>query len=158
MAIPPAVSICTHLMGSTWHFRHARQEFDSAAGALRLACPALVLPGKLGLNDAHRRRRRAHMTTRIMIDPKTLDALVTKIAEGLPAGFGQLHEDLRNNLHAAVSAALARMDLVTREEFDVQSAVLARTREKLTALEAKVSALERGPGEHPAPANPDRQR
>jgi hypothetical protein len=98
------------------------------------------------------------MTTRIMIDPKTLDALVTKIAEGLPAGFGQLHEDLRNNLHAAVSAALARMDLVTREEFDVQSAVLARTREKLTALEAKVSALERNPGEHQAPANPDRQR
>ncbi len=77
-----------------------------------------------------------------MIDPKTLDALVARIAEGLPAGFGQVHEDLRNNLHAAVSAALARMDLVSREEFDVQSAVLARTREKLTALEAKVAELE----------------
>ena len=78
-----------------------------------------------------------------MIDPKTLDALVARIAEGLPAGFGQVHEDLRNNLRAAVSAALARMDLVSREEFDVQSAVLARTREKLTALEAQVAELER---------------
>ncbi len=77
-----------------------------------------------------------------MIDPKSLDALVARIAEGLPAGFGQVHEDLRNNLRAALSAALARMDLVSREEFDVQSAVLARTREKLTALEAKVAELE----------------
>ena len=77
-----------------------------------------------------------------MIDPKTLDGLVARIAEGLPAGFGQVQEDLRKNLHAAVSAALARMDLVSREQFDVQSAVLARTREKLTALEAKVAVLE----------------
>jgi BMFP domain-containing protein YqiC len=77
-----------------------------------------------------------------MIDPKSLDALVARVADGLPAGFGQVHEDLRNNLHAALSAALARMDLVSREEFDVQSAVLARTREKLTALEAKVAELE----------------
>jgi ubiquinone biosynthesis accessory factor UbiK len=77
-----------------------------------------------------------------MIDPKTLDGLVARIAEGLPAGFDQVQKDLRNNLHAAVSAALARMDLVTREEFDVQSAVLARTREKLTVLEAKVAELE----------------
>jgi len=77
-----------------------------------------------------------------MVDPKSLDALVARIAEGLPAGFGQVHEDLRNNLRAALSAALARMDLVSREEFDVQSAVLARTREKLTALEAKVAELE----------------
>lgn len=79
----------------------------------------------------------------VMIDPKTLDTLVSRIADGLPAGFGQVREDLRKNLHAAVSAALARMDLVSRDEFDVQSAVLARTREKLTALEAKVAELER---------------
>lgn len=88
-----------------------------------------------------------------MIDPKTLDTLVSRIAEGLPPGFGKVHEDLRNNLHAAVSAALTRMELVSREEFDVQAAVLARTREKLTALEDKVAELERamdvgrGPGD-----------
>jgi BMFP domain-containing protein YqiC len=89
-----------------------------------------------------------------MIDPKTLDALVAKIAESLPAGFGQIHEDLRNNLHAVVSAALARMDLVSREEFDVQSAVLARTREKLTALEEKIAELERALDLDQKPANP----
>ena len=85
---------------------------------------------------------RANPAIPIMIDPKSLDALVSRVADSLPAGFGQLHQDLRNNLHAALSAALARMDLVSREEFDVQSAVLARTREKLTALEAKVAELE----------------
>ena len=78
-----------------------------------------------------------------MIDPKTLDTLVARIVDGLPAGFGQVRDDLRHNLNAAVSAALARMDLVTREEFDVQAAVLARTRAKLEALEAQVAELER---------------
>jgi hypothetical protein len=92
-----------------------------------------------------------------MLDPKTLDALVARIAEGLPAGFGQVHEDLRNNLHAAVSAALTRMDLVSRDEFDVQSAVLARTREKLTALEAKVGKLERTLDVDQEPPDPKRE-
>ncbi len=108
-----------------------------------LARAALVPLPDLGLNDRLWHHMRAYRAMRIMIDPKTLDALVARIAEGLPAGFGQVQEDLRNNLHAAVSAALARMDLVSREEFDVQSAVLARTREKLTALEVKVAELER---------------
>ena len=78
-----------------------------------------------------------------MIDPKTLDTLVGRIVDGLPSGFGRVRDDLRGNLRAAVSAALARMDLVTREEFDVQAAVLARTRAKLEALEATVAELER---------------
>ena len=78
-----------------------------------------------------------------MIDPKTLDTLVGRIVDGLPAGLGQVRDDLRGNLRAAVSAALARMDLVSREEFDVQAAVLARTRTKLEALEAKVAEIER---------------
>jgi len=89
-----------------------------------------------------------------MIDPKTLDGLVAKIAEGLPAGIGQVHEDLRNNVQAALSAALTRMNLVSREEFDVQSAVLARTREKLTALEAKVGELEEFLDRRQAPSDP----
>ena len=93
-----------------------------------------------------------------MIDPKTLDALVKQIAEGLPDGFSQVHEDLRNNLHAAVSAALSRMELVSREEFDVQSAVLARTREKLTALEAKVTELERDLDPDQGSGNPAQKR
>jgi BMFP domain-containing protein YqiC len=50
--------------------------------------------------------------------------------------------DIERNSKALLSHALARMDLVTREEFDAQAAVLARTREALTALENRVAALE----------------
>jgi BMFP domain-containing protein YqiC len=64
------------------------------------------------------------------------------LAEAGPA------RDLQRNLNAMLASALQRMDLVTREEFDVQSALLARTRERLEALQARVDALERaaGPG------------
>ena len=51
--------------------------------------------------------------------------------------------DIQKNLKAALTQAFTRMDLVTREEFDIQSQVLARTREKLTQLEARVAGLER---------------
>jgi BMFP domain-containing protein YqiC len=51
---------------------------------------------------------------------------------------------VQRNVRAVVGSALQRMDLVTREEFDVQAAVLARTREKLEALEARVAGLEGG--------------
>jgi len=56
-------------------------------------------------------------------------------------------EDMERNFKSLLQSALARMDLVTREEFDVQMAVLARTREKLEALEARLAELEgRPPG------------
>ncbi len=51
--------------------------------------------------------------------------------------------DAQKNLKAALSQALGKMDLVTREEFDVQAQVLARTREKLTALEARLTEIEK---------------
>ncbi len=75
---------------------------------------------------------------------RNLDDLVRRIAELLPEGIAQLNTDFRRNLKEAVSASLSRMDLVSREEFEVQSAVLARTREKLERLEAEVAALEKG--------------
>jgi len=81
-----------------------------------------------------------------MIDPKHLDDLARKIADGLPSGLQTLKQDLDRNLRAALEAALARMDLVTREEFDAQTAVLARTREKLQRLEAQVAEMERQAG------------
>jgi len=52
-------------------------------------------------------------------------------------------EDVQKNLRALMSGWFARLDLVTREEFDVQQAVLRRTREKLTQMEARVAELER---------------
>ena len=57
--------------------------------------------------------------------------------------YKRQHDDLKKNLRANLEAGLARLDLVTREEFDVQSAVLARTREKLTLLETKLDELEK---------------
>lgn len=75
---------------------------------------------------------------------RNLDDLVRRIAELLPEGIAQLNTDFRRNLKEAVSASLSRMDLVSREEFEVQSAVLARTREKLERLEARVETLEKG--------------
>ena len=59
------------------------------------------------------------------------------------ARFGSVKEDLDKQLKTIISNALDRLDLVTREEFDIQSQVLARTREKLKALEARVDALEK---------------
>ncbi|MGC1955122.1 MAG: accessory factor UbiK family protein [Gammaproteobacteria bacterium] len=77
-----------------------------------------------------------------MLNPKFIDELTRKIVDTLPEGIAQLQNDIRKNIRAAVSSAFERMDLVTRQEFDVQAGVLARTREKLSALEAKVAALE----------------
>ena len=77
-----------------------------------------------------------------MINPKSLDELSEKLQSLFPPGVDRLQQDLKSNISAVLSASLARMDLVTREEFDVQSAVLARTREKLEALETRVTSLE----------------
>ncbi len=77
-----------------------------------------------------------------MISPKFIEQLTAGIASALPSGMDQVHADLARNVRAAVSSALARMDLVTREEFDAQTAVLARTREKLEAMEKQVALLE----------------
>lgn len=71
-----------------------------------------------------------------------LTARMSELAAGTPA------RDIEKNVRALLSAGLARLDVVTREEFDVQAKVLARTLEKLAALEARVAALERP---HPAP-------
>ncbi len=77
-----------------------------------------------------------------MLDPKQIDDLVQRLSSAVPKGIQVLQEDINRNLQASLEAGLSRLDLVTREEFDVQSAVLARTREKLAALETQVAALE----------------
>jgi len=69
-----------------------------------------------------------------------LDDLARRLRDLIASGPAQ---DVQRNVRAAIGAALQRMDLVTRDEFDVQSAVLARTREKLELLEARVADLER---------------
>ncbi len=78
-----------------------------------------------------------------MLEPKHFDAFTTRLAGSLPKGLQALQSDIQRNLRASLEAGLTKLDLVTREEFDVQAAVLARTREKLAALEARVAELER---------------
>ena len=77
-----------------------------------------------------------------MIDPKLLDELSERLAASVPSGIRNLQEDLAKQFRANLEAGLARLNLVTREEFDVQTAVLARTREKLSLLEQQVKTLE----------------
>ena len=75
-----------------------------------------------------------------MVERKVLDEIGAKIKEVIASSPAR---DIENNLRAMLAAQFARLNLVTREEFEVQSAVLARTREKLTQLEAKLARLER---------------
>jgi hypothetical protein len=79
---------------------------------------------------------------RSMIDPKLFDDLSQRLAASVPKGVQLLQDDLSRNFRGVIEAGLARLDLVTREEFDVQQAVLARTRQKLEALERQVAELE----------------
>ncbi len=77
-----------------------------------------------------------------MIDPKSFDDLAKRFTEALPSGFRQLQADMEKNIRAGLQATFSKLDLVTREEFDVQREVLTRTREKLAALEKRVAELE----------------
>ena len=75
-------------------------------------------------------------------DPEKLDELVRRVIDVLPEGAGTLEREVRSTLRSVLGAALERMDLVSREEFDVQQAVLERTRDKLERLERTVAELE----------------
>jgi BMFP domain-containing protein YqiC len=77
-----------------------------------------------------------------MFDPKQLDDLARRLSASMPKGVQVLQEDLNRGFRATLEAGLGKLDLVTREEFDVQAAVLARTRAKLVALQARVAELE----------------
>lgn len=77
-----------------------------------------------------------------MLDPKIFDDLSRRLADGLPQGMQNLQKDMERNMRSGLEGALSKLNLVTREEFDVQQAVLLRTREKLQALEARLAELE----------------
>lgn len=77
-----------------------------------------------------------------MIELKKIEELVDGIAKVLPPGGTQLREEVRDNVRIVLESAFARMNLVTREEFDAQTLLLRRTREKLEELERLVAELE----------------
>lgn len=77
-------------------------------------------------------------------DPRMIDDLARRLAGAVPENVSALRRDLEQNFKGVLQAQLARLDLVTREEFDVQANVLRRTREKLAALEQRLAAVESG--------------
>ena len=77
-----------------------------------------------------------------MIDKNVIDELGRKISDLLPAGVGQLQADVEANIRALLQTTLSKMNLVTREEFDVQTELLQRTREKLEQLEQELKTLQ----------------
>lgn len=79
-----------------------------------------------------------------MFDTKTIDEMANKLAGVLPPALHTIKEDLEKTFRAILQSVLGKMDLVTREEFEVQKLVLAKTRANLEALEKRVEALEAG--------------
>jgi BMFP domain-containing protein YqiC len=77
-------------------------------------------------------------------DPRLIDDLARRLAGAVPENVAALRRDLEQNFKGVLQSQLTKLDLVNREEFDVQSAVLRRTREKLVALEQRLAALEGG--------------
>ena len=77
-----------------------------------------------------------------MIDLNHIDDLARRLSSLVPPAMREGREEMQQNFKAVLQSGLARLDLVTREEFDVQRAVLLRTREKLEALERQVAQLE----------------
>ena len=73
----------------------------------------------------------------------SIENLARKLAESVPDGMRSVASDLEANFRGVLQSGLRKLDLVTREEFEVQEAVLARTREKLERLEAKLEELEK---------------
>ncbi len=76
-----------------------------------------------------------------MIDTSTIEQLAKSLSNQLPAGLANIKEELNKNFKGILQQQFTKLDLVSREEFDTQSAVLARTREKLDALEKTIAEL-----------------
>lgn len=77
-----------------------------------------------------------------MIDLKHIDELARRLSDLVPPGLRESGEELQQTFKGALQSGLSKLDLITREEFDVQRAVLLRTREKLDELERLVRTLE----------------
>ncbi len=71
-----------------------------------------------------------------------VNRLSEQLSQILPPGVKALREDLEENIKSVLREAFSRMDLVTREEFEVQSTLLSKTRIKLETVEARLKALE----------------
>jgi len=73
---------------------------------------------------------------------ESIEELARKLADTVPEGLRAMRKDLESSFRSVLAAGLGKLDLVTREEFEVQQAVLARTRQKLEALEKRLEEYE----------------
>jgi ubiquinone biosynthesis accessory factor UbiK len=73
---------------------------------------------------------------------ESIDQLARRLADSVPQGLRSVKDDLEKNFSSVLRAGLGKLDLVTREEFEVQEAVLARTRDKLETLEQRLQSIE----------------
>ena len=78
----------------------------------------------------------------VMFNTSELDSLTDRLLKVLPPGIKDLQRDIEKNLRAALQGGFEKLDIVSRSEFDVQCAVLARTRAKLETLEQQIAVLE----------------
>lgn len=82
------------------------------------------------------------MITPPKLDPRLLDEISKNIGNLIPNDLKVIKDDFEKNVRLAIQSGFSRLDLVSREEFDIQTAVLEKTRAKLDALEVKVAELE----------------
>ena len=78
----------------------------------------------------------------IAMNDESVDNIARKLAESLPGGLRSMRDDIEQNFRSVLRSSLNKLDLVTREEFEVQEAVLARTRAKLEELERRLREIE----------------
>ncbi len=88
-----------------------------------------------------------------MVNVHRIDELAQRLAALVPPGMQQARDDIAANFRSLLQSGLRELDLVTREEFDVQRCVLLRTREKIEELESQVANLERAIGASSKPAH-----
>jgi ubiquinone biosynthesis accessory factor UbiK len=103
-------------------------------------------PGRVGPPPQSRDESR-------MVNVHSIDELAQRLAALVPPGMQQAREDLASNFRSLLQSGLRELDIVTREEFDVQRCVLLRTREKIEELEQQVANLERAIGASSKPSH-----
>ncbi len=111
--------------------------------APRLACPILVGEAQICANG-----RLIGLAFRPMLryqasmNKESIENLAGKLADSVPEGLRSMRNELEENFRSVLRSGIGKLDLVTRDEFEVQEAVLARTREKLAVLEVRLAELE----------------
>ncbi len=93
-----------------------------------------------------------------MIDPKLFDQMAKRLSDAVPPMMKDVKHDVEQNFRSILQSTFGKLDLVSREEFDAQAAVLARTREKLEALEKHVEQLEAAHKPKPAKKKPPKDK